>query len=117
MAQQVEASVLAIARQRAGTLADEWAWTLVVIEFRVNVVRHPELNTRFADLHCRLIDGIVVPFEQVFQAAGTGPAEQLADSHVCPMPRKTATCGLRCLTSNHEEVLRGFIRAMSGRIP
>jgi AcrR family transcriptional regulator len=47
-------------------IAERWAeieradlaWTLVVIEFRVQAARTPELNARYAELHTRTVEGV-----------------------------------------------------------
>jgi AcrR family transcriptional regulator len=48
-------------------------WGLLVIEFRVQAARDPELNARYAAVHARTVDALAEVVEQAFAASGVEP--------------------------------------------
>lgn len=45
-------------------------WTLLVLEFKLFAVRHPEVKTRLAAMHRRLVSSGIEMLEQLMQSAG-----------------------------------------------
>lgn len=50
--------LVALAQRWSEIEREDLAWTLLVIEFRVHAARDPELNTRYAELHARTVEGV-----------------------------------------------------------
>jgi AcrR family transcriptional regulator len=66
------ADLIALGARRSD---EEFAWTLLVLEFRVHAARDPELNRRYAELHARTVERLAATFAQVLgdDAASGGP--------------------------------------------
>ncbi|MGN6872787.1 MAG: TetR/AcrR family transcriptional regulator [Solirubrobacteraceae bacterium] len=54
-------------------------WGLLVIEFRVNAARNPEVNLRYANLHERTLAGVARVVGTIYEQAGERPPLSPAD--------------------------------------
>lgn len=66
------AGVAALSALAARRSDEEFAWTLLVLEFRVHAARDPELNRRYAELHARTVERLAATFAQVLGDDATG---------------------------------------------
>lgn len=65
--------VLALTRDGESEPLRDTEWLMLVVEFRVHAARHPELSTRFTELHERAVAGLADVLAGLYDAAGEDP--------------------------------------------
>ncbi len=68
---QVDVGVLARLAIKASVATV--AWQAALLEFRAHAWRHPEVNTRYGELHRRTVDSIASFMDEVYRRRGEAP--------------------------------------------